>query len=301
LTNQIICYENNLNLSSEYDEIKDSMNFSLSKILILISVLLCFSFASAQDTIVMKDGSKIASKVMEITPDWVKYKNWSYKDGPTYYLYRLDVVLIKYSNGTKDEFKTSSGEEAKDSLKSTPKSADDKFSGQWFPSNYDGSSVKSILNIRKMGEDYLVEYAVCLQIDSATVKKDGSFKELGKLDGNSIQVNSQVKLSLIDSTYILLNNTDFFKKPGLILGINNEIGKSNELIKNQQVQIQQLKQKITQLTNNLKNVPKEKSAEETTLIRSVSKQIDLEEKKLDELNIELSGKVKKLALVKTDQ
>jgi len=276
------------------------MNFSLSKILILISVLLFFSFASAQDTIVMKDGSKIASKVMEITPDWVKYKNWSYKDGPTYYLYRLDVDLIKYPNGTKDELKSVTTMEEKDSLKSIPAPVTDRFIGEWYPSNYDGSSIKSVLNIRKMGKDYLIEYAVSLQIDSATVKNDGSFKELGKLDGNSIEVNNQIKLSLIDSTYILMNNTDFFKKSGLIQLINEDILKCKESIGNQQKQIESLNQRISNLTQSMKSCPRDSTIQRANQIRSFTKQIDVEKKKLGELNIELSGKMKKLELIKKE-
>lgn len=46
---------------------------------VLISNLLC-----AQDTIVLKDGSRILAKILEIDADGVHYKTWSNQNGPTW-------------------------------------------------------------------------------------------------------------------------------------------------------------------------------------------------------------------------
>lgn len=274
------------------------MKHSLVKWLILFPALFPIISLHAQDTIFMKDGSKIASKVVEITPDWVKYKSWSYKDGPTYYIFRLDVSSIKYPNGSIDDFNTQPVVD--DKVTHTPDkmaAADDKFIGEWFPCDYDGSSEKSKLNIRKMGNDYLVEFSSGEATDSTPTKNDGSFKELGRLVGNSIEINSQLKLSLIDSSYILMNNTDFLPKEGLVTVLNGAIEKSKNMIKSQQIQIDKLKQKIDELSKQLRSCPSGKVIELTDQIRTITKKVDEEEMKLKGLNDELIFRQKKTETV----
>jgi len=59
----------------------------------------------AQDFIYKNDGSEIQSKVVEITPDFIKYKKYSYLDGPTYNININEVFMIVYENGDKEIFK----------------------------------------------------------------------------------------------------------------------------------------------------------------------------------------------------
>lgn len=69
-------------------------------------ILMCFmaSYAMAQDVIVMRDGTSILSKVLEITSTEVKYKKYSNLDGPTFSVLKTEVLVINYENGEKESF-----------------------------------------------------------------------------------------------------------------------------------------------------------------------------------------------------
>jgi len=76
------------------------------KKLSLIGTILFFScLTSAQDTIVKRNGNNILSKIIEISETEVKYKKFDFQDGPNFIENKSEIQLIKYSNGTKDEFK----------------------------------------------------------------------------------------------------------------------------------------------------------------------------------------------------
>lgn len=66
--------------------------------------LLFFSNSFSQDTIFMKDKSVVIAKVLEILPDYVKYKKYDNLDGPSYTELKADIMRIVYQNGTIDEF-----------------------------------------------------------------------------------------------------------------------------------------------------------------------------------------------------
>jgi hypothetical protein len=53
----------------------------------------------AQDFIVLKTGSEIKSKVVELTPNEVKYKAFDNLDGPTITIERATVFMCRYANG----------------------------------------------------------------------------------------------------------------------------------------------------------------------------------------------------------
>lgn len=78
------------------------------KCAIFISIMFLANLTFAQDMIILKTGDEIKSKVLEITPDMVKYKKWENQEGPAYSTNKSDVFMIKYSNGTKDVFNQSS-------------------------------------------------------------------------------------------------------------------------------------------------------------------------------------------------
>lgn len=67
----------------------------------LVNVLL------AQDHIILRKGSEIKAKVVEITLDEIKYKKADNPDGPVYTVLKSDVFMIKYENGSKDTFSNS--------------------------------------------------------------------------------------------------------------------------------------------------------------------------------------------------
>lgn len=54
----------------------------------------------------MTNGTRIASKILEVSTVEVKYKKADNPDGPTFVTSRVDVAFIKYMNGTTDTLNT---------------------------------------------------------------------------------------------------------------------------------------------------------------------------------------------------
>ncbi len=57
------------------------------------------------DRIILKNGDESMVKILEITPNDVKYKKCDSPDGPLYVVKKADVFMVQYANGTKDVFK----------------------------------------------------------------------------------------------------------------------------------------------------------------------------------------------------
>ena len=74
------------------------------KQLLMIACLLGFLSVKAQDTIYFKNGEFATGKVLEVTPNEVKYKKSQVPDGPVYTSYKSDVALVQYKNGYKETF-----------------------------------------------------------------------------------------------------------------------------------------------------------------------------------------------------
>ena len=62
----------------------------------------------AQDILIMKTGDEITVKVLEVNTEIVKYKKWDNLEGPAYSTNKNEIFMIKYKNGTKDVFNTTS-------------------------------------------------------------------------------------------------------------------------------------------------------------------------------------------------
>lgn len=60
--------------------------------------------AAAQDLIVKTDASRVEARVLEITPETIRYKRFSNPDGPTYVLPVVDIEYIRYANGEEERF-----------------------------------------------------------------------------------------------------------------------------------------------------------------------------------------------------
>ena len=73
-------------------------------ILLSLAALCCAPTAAAQDLIVKTDAAKIEAKVIEITPEAVRYKRFSNPDGPTYVLPVAQIHYIQYANGEKEYY-----------------------------------------------------------------------------------------------------------------------------------------------------------------------------------------------------
>ena len=72
--------------------------------LIFIAVFGLVIIANAQDIILKKDGSEIEAKVIEITDQYVKYKDFNFQTGPIRNLKISEVFRITYENGKKEIF-----------------------------------------------------------------------------------------------------------------------------------------------------------------------------------------------------
>jgi len=74
------------------------------KKILLFAVLFCCVNTFAQDVISKRDGSNIKAKVLEITDQHVKYKDYDFQSGPTRNINISDVFMITYENGQKEVF-----------------------------------------------------------------------------------------------------------------------------------------------------------------------------------------------------
>jgi len=63
------------------------------------------TFDEECDNIILKDGEEISAKVIEVTPDLIKYKKCNNLDGPLFSINKSEVMMIRYSDGTKDIIK----------------------------------------------------------------------------------------------------------------------------------------------------------------------------------------------------
>src|SRR3569832_587475 len=78
----------------------------MKSLLIILSLLLAASFSHAQDTVIKKNGDELSVKLIEINPDYIKYKKLDNMDGPVITVNKSDVFMIKYQNGSKEVMKT---------------------------------------------------------------------------------------------------------------------------------------------------------------------------------------------------
>lgn len=75
-------------------------HFSLLALLVLI-----FTFSQAQDTIVKINGDQIFCKIIDVYPAEIKYAKIDSLNGRVYVESKSNIQLIKYSNGSREEFK----------------------------------------------------------------------------------------------------------------------------------------------------------------------------------------------------
>lgn len=73
-------------------------------LLSIVALLFCSNWANAQDRLYLTEGEQVEVKVLEVTPNEVKYKLTSNPDGPTYVLPKAEVYMVEYANGSKDVF-----------------------------------------------------------------------------------------------------------------------------------------------------------------------------------------------------
>jgi hypothetical protein len=61
-------------------------------------------FSYSQDIITTKSGEDIKAKVLEVNTTEIKFKKIDNIEGPTFSVLKSEILLVRYSNGTKDIF-----------------------------------------------------------------------------------------------------------------------------------------------------------------------------------------------------
>jgi len=75
------------------------------KYILLFILFVCSSnIIQAQDTLSMRSGENILVKVIEVGTSEVKYKKIDNLNGPVFSMLKSDLLMIKYENGTKEDF-----------------------------------------------------------------------------------------------------------------------------------------------------------------------------------------------------
>jgi hypothetical protein len=69
-------------------------------VFVFFSLVICFS----QDVITKKTGEDIQAKILEVDQTNIKYKKFDNLEGPSFIVPKSDVLIVRYSNGTKDIF-----------------------------------------------------------------------------------------------------------------------------------------------------------------------------------------------------
>ena len=78
--------------------------FNLIKTFSLVFLMLLGFSSMAQDIILKQDGTEIKAKVLEITDQQIKYKDFDFQNGPIRNINIPDVFMITYENGQKEIF-----------------------------------------------------------------------------------------------------------------------------------------------------------------------------------------------------
>jgi len=180
---------------------------ALSTIIFLLSV----SFSTfSQDVILKRDGSKIEAKVVEITSNTIKYKNFDQPDGPIRNISQNDIEEIIYENGTWEKFEktekvaTSEPSEEKPTPAYTPK--DHIFGSGLF---LDG--MLGVNSITQFVDDYYYNYDLGYYVQGSGTRKE-NYASLSVRLGNKWYFGSNEKWRPgLQVTYIKL---------GLYLGPN---------------------------------------------------------------------------------
>jgi len=76
----------------------------MKNILLFILFICSSNIIKAQDTLSMRSGENILVKVIEVGTAEVKYKKLDNLNGPVFSMLKSDLLMIKYANGTNEDF-----------------------------------------------------------------------------------------------------------------------------------------------------------------------------------------------------
>ena len=83
--------------------LKKLQNFAL---FFVAAMLLNVTSAMAQDIITLKTGDDIDALIEKVGAEEIEYKRWDNQTGPVYVVKKNEIFMIKYRNGSKDLFNT---------------------------------------------------------------------------------------------------------------------------------------------------------------------------------------------------
>jgi hypothetical protein len=76
----------------------------MKNLLLLITFAFSLSNIKAQDTLTLRSGENIIVKIIEVGSTEVKFKKVTNINGPIFSTLKSDLILIRYENGSKDDF-----------------------------------------------------------------------------------------------------------------------------------------------------------------------------------------------------
>lgn len=136
---------------------------------VILVLLLTVNTMYSQDVILKKNGDEIKVKVIEISKNNIKYKDFSSLNGPTRNIYTSEVFMVKYENGTKEVFKKNESPKVNTvSSKSLTESYKNKLNSSFYIGINGGlpiGDIKDFFNFQA-GVDfaYLIEVADDIEI-----------------------------------------------------------------------------------------------------------------------------------------
>ena len=71
----------------------------MNKFLTLLLFVTISIVSFAQDIIITKDKERIQAKILEVSKDEIKYKKFTYQDGPVFSIDIDEIVTVAYENG----------------------------------------------------------------------------------------------------------------------------------------------------------------------------------------------------------
>ena len=76
----------------------------MKNILLFILFICSSNIIKAQDTLSMRSGENILVKVIEVGTSELKYKKLDNLNGPIFSMLKSDLLIIKYENGTSEDY-----------------------------------------------------------------------------------------------------------------------------------------------------------------------------------------------------
>jgi len=77
----------------------------MKNLLLTILFVSSSNIIKAQDTLTMRSGGNIIVKIIEVGSSEVKYKKIDNLNGPGFSIFKSELSMIQYENGSKDVFK----------------------------------------------------------------------------------------------------------------------------------------------------------------------------------------------------